>query len=72
MTPANFMLLTANDGLEVAGLLSVDQAHKVVTFNANENLDSSTSYLMVCTQGVRDIYGQSLVVNSVGNFTTAA
>jgi phi13 family phage major tail protein len=72
MTPANFLLLSANDGLEVAGALFIDTAHKVVTFNPSEDLDPSTAYLMVCTRGIRDIYGQSLAANSVGNFTTAA
>lgn len=69
---ANFLLLTANNGLDVAGVLSIDADHKVVTFNPAENLTGSTAYLMVSTKGVRDIYGQSLAANSVGNFTTAA
>lgn len=72
VTPANFLLLDASDGSEIAGVLSIDTAHKVVTFNPSENLTGSTAYLMVSTKGVRDIYGQSLAANSVGNFTTAA
>jgi phi13 family phage major tail protein len=71
VTAANFILLKADDGSLVAGVLSIDSEHKVVTFNPASNLAPGADYIMVCTQGVRDICGQNLAVASIGGFTTA-
>jgi phi13 family phage major tail protein len=71
VTAANFILLKADDGSLVAGVLSTDSEHKVVTFNPASNLAPGADYIMVCTQGVRDIYGQNLANASIGSFTTA-
>ena len=71
VTAANFILLKADDGSLVAGVLSTDSEHKVVTFNPASNLAPGADYIMVCTQGVRDICGQNLAVASIGSFTTA-
>jgi phi13 family phage major tail protein len=71
VTAANFILLKADDGSLAAGVLSIDTEHKVVTFNPASNLAPGADYIMVCTQGVRDIYGQNLATASIGSFTTA-
>lgn len=71
VTAANFILLKADDGSLIAGVLSIDTEHKVVTFNPASNLAPGAGYIMVCTQGVRDIYGQNLAAASIGSFTTA-
>ena len=71
VTAANFILLKADDGSLAAGVLSIDTEHKVVTFNPASNLAPGADYIMVCTQGVRDIYGQNLATTLIGSFTTA-
>ncbi|MCG9967531.1 Ig-like domain-containing protein [Pelotomaculum terephthalicicum JT] len=71
VTAANFILLKADDGSLVAGVLSINSEHKVVTFNPASNLAPGADYIMVCTQGVRDICGQNLANASIGSFTTA-
>lgn len=71
ISEANFMVVE-DDGSVVDGALSIDAAHKVVTFNPTANLDASTAYIAIATIGVHDIYGQVLAANSVTNFTTTA
>ncbi|MEN6349337.1 MAG: major tail protein [Syntrophomonas sp.] len=72
VTAGNFFVMDPDDGSLIAGALSIDTNHKVVTFNPTSNLSASTGYIMICTKGVRDIYGQTLSATSIGNFTTAA
>ncbi len=69
VTVANFVLVK-NDGTAVAGALSVDSVHKVVTLNPTANLDATSTYVAIATKGVRDIYGQTIAANSVTNFVT--
>jgi hypothetical protein len=71
VTAANFFVMKSSDGTLVPGALSVDTAHKVVTFDPTSNLSAATAYIMVCTQGQRDVYGQTLSATSISNFTTA-
>lgn len=71
VTSSNFMLLQG--GSQVEGVLSIDEDHKVVTFNPTANLSSSqTTYIAVASDNVRDIYGQKTAGASVTDFVTIA
>lgn len=73
MVADNFFVFKASDGTLVPGVLSIDADRKVVTLNPNVDLAAATAYILVVTQAVRDIYGQTVAAGTViGNFTTAA
>ena len=71
VTAANFFALKASDGTVVAGTLSLDATGKIVTLNPTANLAAATAYIAICSNAVRDVYGQSVVANTITNFTTA-
>jgi phi13 family phage major tail protein len=70
VTPANFILMTA-DGAPVAGTLSLNADHTVVTFDPAANLAAATQYIFVVTTNVKDLAGNALASPYVINFTTA-
>lgn len=70
VTAANFFLMKS-DGTPVAGALTIDTAHEVVTFNPTVNLSASTDYIAICTTNVKDLAGNALAATSVTNFQTA-
>lgn len=69
MLPSNFFLMEA-DGTPVAGTLSINTGHTIVTFTPTANLITATDYVAIATVGVKDIAGNALAAPSVSNFTT--
>lgn len=69
MTAANFFVMQA-DGTAVAGALSINAGHTVVTFTPTANLAGTTGFIAVATQNVTDLAGNALAATSVTNFTT--
>lgn len=66
---ANFTLVKATDGVEVAGALSYVPATKTATFNPTASLDASSAYIWFIAN-VRDLAG-NVMAKKVVNFTTA-
>jgi len=71
MTGANFFVMK-DDGTAIAGALSIDTDHKIVTFNPTNALDATTDYIAICTTGVHDLVGNALAAINVSNFKTGA
>lgn len=74
VTPAKFFAFKA-DGTAVAGALSIDTAHEVVTLNPTASLDASGVYNAVAvggTGGVRNVAGIPLAATSATQFTVAS
>jgi phi13 family phage major tail protein len=67
VTGANFFVMK-DDGTAVAGALSIDAAHEVVTFNPTENLTAGADYISIATTGVKDKSGNALAAACVANF----
>lgn len=70
VTGANFFVMQ-NDGTAVAGSLSIDSTHKVVTFTPSASFTAATDYVAIATIGISDLAGNYLAATSVTNFTTA-
>lgn len=70
-TDANFTLTKA-DGTAVAGLVSINAANTIVTFNPTASLDASGVYIAFASKNVKDMSGNSLEANSVTNFAVAS
>jgi len=71
ITAANFLLMKATDGTVVAGALTYDSTHKVVTFDPTASLSAATAYIFVVTTNVKDLAGNALASPLVINFTTS-
>jgi len=72
VTINNFMVIKASDGTIVAGTLSIDAAHKVVTLDPTANLTAATAHIGIASGDVQDIYGQKIAAGTtITNFTTA-
>lgn len=70
VTGSNFFLMT-NAGIPVAGALSIDATHTIVTFNPTASLSALTDYIAIATTNITDLAGNALAANKVVNFTTA-
>lgn len=70
VTNTNFFLVKSTDGTLVAGALSIDATCKIVTLDPTANLTATTAYIAVASNAVKDIYGQSIAMNTITNFTT--
>lgn len=67
----DYFTVTKADGTVVAGEVSIDATNKIVTFNPDSNLGSSTVYIAIASNAVKDVYGQQVGSNTVANWTTA-
>jgi phi13 family phage major tail protein len=68
--PANFLVQQADGTAQVAGTLSMDATHKVVTFTPTSDLDAGTTYMTIVGVGVKDLAGNALATPHVTKFTT--
>jgi hypothetical protein len=64
--------LVANGTTPVPGNVTYDIPNKTAVFSPSENLESEILYTVTLTTGVTDLNDNSLAVNKVWNFTTAA
>lgn len=71
VTAANFFVIAANAGTNVAGALAISADNTTVTFAPTGNFAAATAFIAVATTNVTDIAGNKLVANSLTNFTTA-
>lgn len=70
LLPANFFVMKA-DGTPVAGALTIDTAHEVVTFTPTAPLAALTDYIAIATVSVTSIWAVPLAAMKITNFTTA-
>jgi phi13 family phage major tail protein len=71
VSKGNFLVQKADGSAQVSGTLVLDSAMKVVTFTPSANLTAATQYMAIATQGVQDLFGNTLAAPSVTKFTTA-
>jgi phi13 family phage major tail protein len=69
VTNKNILVMKA-DGTVVAGAITYDTAHEVVTFNPTANLSATTAHIAIVTTNVKDLAGNALAAPFVVNFTT--
>jgi phi13 family phage major tail protein len=67
----NFFVMDSTTGTEVAGVLTLDNTKKIVTFNPTADLSSTKGYIATVTKGVKATDGSTLVNKNIVNFITA-
>lgn len=70
VTKGNFLLFATNTGVPVQGSLTINSARTEVTLTPSGNLESSTDYTALVTEGVKDVAGNEMVTAHVTTFTT--
>jgi phi13 family phage major tail protein len=58
-------------GAAVSGTISVDSAHKVVTFNPSGDLSAASDYIVTVGTGVKSLYGVKMASPAISKFKTA-
>lgn len=66
---SNFLVIDTK-GTEVDGVLTISEDKKVVTFNPKVSLTATTAYTAIALKNISDLAGNTLVANSITNFTT--
>jgi hypothetical protein len=73
VTDANFMLIKASDGSQIAGSLTYNSTHTVVTFDPTASLTgSAAAYMAIANTNITDTAGNHLAATSIVNFVTTA
>ncbi len=64
--------VTEADGTAVAGTLALSSDQREVAFTPTSALDATTTYIMLASSNVKDIYGQQKASNTISDFTTGS